>query len=84
MFQRKQVVDEDGSIKSLIMKNLGGTLDDYNTLVDDVQLTGYYIFAALSQVDAGVLGSEYVVRYYVFYGTAEGVRFIKGTDMMLR
>ena len=84
MFQRKQVVDEDGSIKSLIMKNLGGTLDDYNTLVDDVQLTGYYIFAALSQVDAGILGSEYVVRYYVFYGTAEGVRFIKGTDMMLR
>ena len=84
MFQRKQVVDDNGNIKNLILNNLGGTIDDYNTLIDDVQLSGYYIYATLSQVVAGVLGSEYAIRYYVFYGTAEGVRFIKGTDMMLR
>ena len=84
MFQIKEVVDADGSIKTLLMRNLGGTLDDYNDLVFEVGYTGYYIFATLSKLDVGILGSEYVVRYYVFYGTAEGIRFIKGTDMMLR
>lgn len=63
-----------------------GDETDVNDIVSDLSATGFSTYAYLSQLnDPEITGpqSEPIIAYYVFYGTADSVRFIKGNNILL-
>ena len=65
----------------------GGEELEVDGIIVDVGTKGYSIYAYLSEMaDADKLGktSEKIIVYYVFYGTADSIRFIKGNDILLK
>ena len=74
------------SIREIVYLS-GGEEQSAEGIVNDVSSKGYSIYAYLSEkTDTEKLGktSEKIIVYYVFYGTADNVRYIKGNNILLK
>lgn len=69
--------DSESSIRTLIAR-CGGTTGEADQVLKGIENVGYYVFAYLDGS-----GSEYYIHYYVFYGTSDSVRYIKGDDVLV-
>ena len=75
-----------------IVLRSGGTSDNISSITSDLTAKGYSIYAYLAGPiapdatygDRIGASAEYIIVYYVFYGTADSVRFIKGNDIMVK
>ena len=84
-FLRKDVSTEDAvKIRQLLFEANGS--DDADDIISNLAIYGYAVFAYLSFAKAENLsaGGEYIIHYYVFYGTGDSVRFIKGDDILIK
>lgn len=85
MTQRKDIANLLASLGS--NETAGTEVDRVNTIVTDLAINGYSIYAYISFVqntEKLSAGGEYVIHYYVFYGTADSIRYIKGDDILLQ
>lgn len=62
-----------------LVTRLGGEGKDVDNIVREVSLVGYSIFCKLRKDKSG----ENFIDYYVFYGTADSVRFVRGTNYLI-
>lgn len=76
-FMAKTVGKTSASAIRNIIGAAGGDATDADAVVDGIEGTGYSVFAILKTNDAG----EYIISYWVFFGTADSIRFIKGNDI---
>lgn len=86
-FMQKEASQTDRKTVREIVNLSGGEEQDVDGIVVDVGTKGYSIYAYLSEMtDSERLGktTEKIIVYYVFYGTADSVRFIKGNDILLK
>ena len=86
-FMQKEASQTDRKTVREIVNLSGGEEQDVDGIVVDVGTKGYSIYAYLSEMtDSERLGktTEKIIIYYVFYGTADSVRFIKGNDILLK
>jgi hypothetical protein len=87
MFMQKELTAKDiRGIRELVVST-GGAEADVGSIEADISTKGYSVYAYLSSMeDNQKLGptSEKVIIYYVFYGTADSVRYIKGDDILLK
>ena len=86
-FMQKEASQTDRKTVREIVNLSGGEEQDVDGIVVDVGTKGDSIYASLSEMtDSERLGktTEKIIVYYVFYGTAESVRFIKGYDILLK
>lgn len=86
MFMQKELVASDlRSIREIII-NSGGSETDVGSIEADVSTKGYSVYAFLKTIaDEALSGvKEKSIVYYVFYGTADSVRYIKGNDILLK
>ena len=88
-FMSKEILPADMKGMAEIVMSLGGTYQDAEKMATDIATNGYSIWAVLrrdaSSTDVSKLGkSEPFIMYYVFYGTAESIRYIKGFDVLLK
>lgn len=91
MFMPKSVDPVELRNLRLLIANIGGTNDDVDNIVAGINSVGYSVYAYLAYVSPendtkGQLGSsgEYIIHYYVFYGTADSIRHIKGDDILIK
>lgn len=86
-FMQKEASQSDRKTVREIVNLSGGEELEVDGIIVDVGTKGYSIYAYLSEMaDADKLGktSEKIIVYYVFYGTADSIRFIKGNDILLK
>jgi hypothetical protein len=86
-FMQKDAASEDRKTVREIVSLSGGDELDVDSIIVDVGTKGYSIYAYLAEKkDLEKLGktSEKIIVYYVFYGTADSVRYIKGNDILLK
>lgn len=86
-FMQKAAAASDLRTVREIVVASGGDDTDVGSIEADVASKGYSVYAYLSEVqDTQKLGptKEKIIVYYVFYGTADSVRFIKGNDILLK
>lgn len=86
-FMQKDASVADRKTVREIVNLSGGEELDVDGIIVDVGTRGYSIYAYLSETtDADKLGktAEKIIVYYVFYGTADSVRYIKGNDILLK
>ena len=86
-FMQKTVDSRGRKTVREIVTQSGGEEQDVDGIITDVEAKGYSIYAYLSEkADKDKLGktSEKIIVYYVFYGTADSIRFIKGYDILLK
>lgn len=87
MFMAKDASAEDmRTIREIIARSDGDVaiVDDIDT---SISVNGYYVYAYLDKItNAEKLGrnAEYVIIYYVFYGTADSIRYIKGNNVLIK
>lgn len=85
-FMPKATTASDVRFIAEMIQGIGGSFDDAERIATNIGINGYSVYATLrkGQVE-GVMGSqaEYYVVYYVFYGTADSIRYIKGTDVLI-
>ena len=67
------------AIRNIVNAN-GGTPERANEILSGIENVGYGIFTYISQDANG----DYYIHYYVFYGTADSIRFVKGDDVMVK
>lgn len=87
MFMQKELSSRDVRGVREIVVLTGGNDSDVGSIEADVSTKGYSVYAYLTSAeDDQKLGtaSEKVIMYYVFYGTADSVRYIKGNDILLK
>lgn len=89
------VQSEKVMIRQLInqtMDDAAGAAAEAAMAETDLATSGYHVYAYLAGPEqptgtiANKIGkaSEYVIVYYVFYGTAESIRYIKGTNVLVK
>ena len=87
MFMQKELVAKDiRGIRELVVST-GGIETDVGSIEADVSTKGYSVYAYLDTMEnTDKLGkeAEKVIKYYVFYGTADSVRYVKGNDILLK
>lgn len=86
-FMQKEASQADRKTVREIVNLSGGEELEVDGVIVDVGTKGYSIYAYLSELkDENRLGkdSEKIIVYYVFYGTADSIRFIKGNDILLK
>ena len=86
-FMAKEPSQKDIRTIREIILTTGGENGDVEGILASISSKGYAVYAYLSEVqDNTKLGknSEKVIVYYVFYGTADSVRYIKGNDILLK
>lgn len=69
-----------------IINRVGASETDVSSIVADIATVGYSAYAYLTpHVVADNLGvsPEPTIAYYVFYGTADSIRFIKGNNILI-
>lgn len=79
-------IAEEKQIRELVFAT-GGNTETGTSIINNVAEMGYSVYGYLSQMQSGdQIGavSEYVIVYYVFYGTADSVRFIKGNNILIK
>ena len=87
MFMRKDLSTKDVRNVREIVVHTGGDETDVGSIEADISSKGYSVYAYLTEMqDANKLGkeTEKIIVYYVFYGTADSVRYIKGNDILLK
>lgn len=87
MFMQKELDAKDLRDVREIVLDTGGSETDVGSVEADVSTKGYSVYAYLDTVNDEVkLGkeAEKVIKYYVFYGTADSVKHIKGNDILLK
>lgn len=87
-FMSKETTAADVRTIAEIIAAEGGIYDDAERIAANIAINGYSVYAALKPKynEAAVMGNvikEYVIAYYVFYGTADSIRFIKGNDILI-
>jgi hypothetical protein len=87
-FMQKEASRTDIRSIAELISTVGGTYEDAERIAADVGINGYSVFAMLKSPMniADVMGKdkkEYTILYYVFYGTADSIRYIKGNDVMI-
>lgn len=91
MFSPKDIAtSEVRKLRSLIV-NIGGTNEDVENIVAGINTVGYSVYAYLAYVSPEndtkeqlSATGEYIIHYYVFYGTADSIRHIKGDDILIK
>ena len=86
-FMAKEASNADAQAIREIVLQSGGAGLEAEGIVTDVSTSGYSIYAYLSQdTNTEKLGptTEKIIVYYVFYGTADNVRYIKGYNILLK
>lgn len=86
-FMAKQLTKADLKNVREIVINAGGDTGDVESIEADVSTKGYSVYAYLDIVNPSDMTGkdvEKAIRYYVFYGTADSVRYIKGNDILLK
>jgi len=85
MFMQKELTGKDlRTIREIISASDGDSLD-VDSIEADISSKGYSVYAYLGEDDhdGEWPQKEKCIVYYVFYGTADSVRFIKGTNVLL-
>lgn len=87
-FMPKDASSNDIRSIAELLSGIGGTYEDASRIAADVGINGYSVYATLKQPEivSSVMGKnnkEYTILYYVFYGTADSIRFIKGNDVLI-
>lgn len=59
---------------------VGGTPDIVDTILINIAKSGYDVWGMLDTNAEG----EPIIHYYVFYGTADSIKFIKGDDILIK
>lgn len=86
MFMPKEVSRKEYSSICESIARTGGSSSIADAISADLSSKGYGIYAFLERsTDAEKFGpgTEYFIRYFVFYGTADSVRYIKGNNILL-
>lgn len=86
-FMPKEATSDDTKVIREIVSKSGGDAQSTDGIIVDVGVKGYSIYAYLSELsDPEKLGPnpEKIIVYYVFYGTADSIRHIKGNDILLK
>lgn len=86
-FMAKKASKADGNSIREIVYLSGGENTFADSIMADVATKGYSVYAYLSEKsDNEKLGktTEKIIVYYVFYGTADNVRYIKGNNILLK
>ena len=86
-FMQKELSTKDTRKVREIVQLSDGDETDVEGIAADISSKGYSVYAYLSELsDPDKLGrdSEKIIVYYVFYGTADSVRYIKGNDILLK
>lgn len=78
-FMPKEVSGSSASIIRSIVSKAGESASLADEIEKAIANVGYYVWTYLYQ-DSG----EYKIGYYVFYGTADSVRFVKGDDLLVK
>lgn len=85
MFMPKQTSLTDRRNISEIVEQSGGTIEKVESIITDVSVSGYAIYAYLDEgAPSGELPTEKYIEYYVFYGTADSIRYIKGNNILIK
>lgn len=63
-----------------IVALIGGTPDIVDTILINIANSGYDVWGMLDTNADG----EPIIHYYVFYGTADSIKFIKGDDILIK
>lgn len=87
MFMTKEPKETDMRVIREIIASTGGTDIFADSIKIGVQSSGYSVYAYLTEAtNPEKLGpsAEKVIVYYVFYGTADNVRYIKGNNVLLK
>ena len=84
-FLPRDVSVEDAVKIRQLVYNANGS-ENADDIISNISINGYAVFAYLSFARAENLsaGGEYIIHYYVFYGTGDSVRFIKGDDILVK
>ena len=85
-FMTKTVDDTEKVKITNLLQNVGLDVTLVDNVVSGVARNGYYVVAYLADVqDAQKTGgrAEKAIVYYVFYGSADSVRFIKGNNVLI-
>lgn len=85
-FMQKNADASETRIIREIIQSTGGEDADVSSIVADIATVGYSIYAYLTAPITGDhlgLVPEKTIAYYVFYGTADSIRFIKGTNILI-
>lgn len=86
-FMQKDASAADRKVIREIVNLSGGEEQDVEGIVVDVGTRGYSIYAYIAPLsDKERLGrqEEKIIVYYVFYGTADSIRYVKGNDILLK
>lgn len=87
MFMQKEPAAKDIRSVREIVVGTGGAETDVGSIEADISTKGYSVYAYLTELEnTDKLGpkAEKAIVYYVFYGTADSVRYIKGNDILLK
>ena len=81
MFSIKTLSSADERTIRVLLSNIPtATVDTADDIISSLNRLGYAQFVYLDQNESG----EYYIHYYLFYGTAESIRFIKGDDILIK
>lgn len=78
MFMQKELTAKDIRVIREIIISSGGTDTDVGSVEADISTKGYSVYAYLDTSK-----NEKMIKYFVFYGTADSVRYIKGNNILL-
>lgn len=70
--KREEIVNE--------ILRVGGTAELADDIITGVESSGFYVWAYLDTDES----DEYIIRWYVFYGSADSVRSFKGVDFVIK
>lgn len=81
-FMPKTVSTEDQKSILQYIAKAGGTNTQGQDIISSLARVGYAVFGYLAPPTQTT--PEYYIRYTVFYGTADSIRFIKGDDILVK
>ena len=80
-FMRKDAIREDQVVALRRMSASRGVPELYDRIVTGLTTSGFYVDTVLSFDSAK---GEYFIRYWVYYGTGDSIRFVKGNDVLVK
>jgi len=78
-FMAKELTASNEKSVRKLVASINGTAEDADAVIVGIRENGYAVLAYLVLQD-----DEYIIHYYVFYGTADSIRFIKGDDILVK
>ena len=78
-FMEKELTTSNEKSVRKLVASINGTSIDADVVISGLRENGYAVLAYLVSQD-----DEYIIHYYVFYGTADSIRFIKGDDILVK